>query len=200
MYRKPGDHAGRNGLSRWLTTVRPEVAQSKPSQLLAVAVFSFVFLWMPDIDLVFLEILHHRSALTHSLIPVAILSWFLREWGPGIGTGALLGTSIHLSADLVTPSMVGFAQVWLPEPWQISLGSCSYVWLFANAFAGFAAASIYARRSFGAKWSLPVVFACAILAGSLYGWINEQSVVSVLVIWLMAILALWPERRWANRA
>jgi hypothetical protein len=77
--------------------------------------FAYLFLWVPDIDLVLIGLLHHRSIVTHSLLPGLLFLLLGRSLGAAPVAGALVGLSVHLTSDMLSP-MVGFAQIWLPAP------------------------------------------------------------------------------------
>lgn len=93
------------------------------------------------LDFLLLDLLHHRSIVTHSVLPA--LAFILLGWRAGAApiAGALVGIAVHLSCDLLSP-MVGYGQIWLPEPYQIPLGPFSNLWLGLNAWLAF----IWARR------------------------------------------------------
>jgi hypothetical protein len=49
---------------------------SERSLLVKLAWFfsmAYVFLWVRDVDLIFIGILHHRSIITHSILPALLL-------------------------------------------------------------------------------------------------------------------------------
>lgn len=83
---------------------------------------------LPDLDL--LLPIGHRSALTHSLLPLA-LALFAKRWRP-VMAGLAIGIGLHLAADAFPNAMRGFATVKLPGIG--SLGSTtSYLWLGGQA-------------------------------------------------------------------
>ena len=93
-----------------------------------VAVAAYVFLWVPDLDLLLLPILHHRSIVTHSVLPcVVLLLLGPRYLGRETTAGALLGVSVHLSADMLTGGFldggpIGFGQKWVSLSHTAPLG------------------------------------------------------------------------------
>ena len=83
---------------------------------------------LPDMDLALG--LGHRSALLHSVLPVALAASDRRTWPLAAGLG--LGIGLHLSADLFPATMRGYATVKLPLFGSIGAGA-SYLWIAANA-------------------------------------------------------------------
>ena len=97
---------------------------------LAAIPLALLWLWvglrLPDIDQPLP--LDHRSALTHSVLP--LVPALLRRWTRPLAAGLALGLGVHLVADLFPESMTGFATVKLPLAG--SLEGWSYAWLGAN--------------------------------------------------------------------
>jgi hypothetical protein len=85
---------------------------------------------LPDLDLILP--LDHRSALTHSLLPIA-LAGATRHWRP-VAAGLAIGIGLHLAADSFPNAMRGFATVKLPFAGSIGAGA-SYAWLGIQAVA-----------------------------------------------------------------
>ncbi|UMA67326.1 hypothetical protein LVO79_21660 (plasmid) [Roseivivax marinus] len=121
--------------------VRSVAGRSSAAKTRLFLLMAYLFLWVPDLDFLQLDLLHHRSIVTHSVLSALVL--ILLGWRAGAApiAGALVGIAVHLSCDLRSP-MVGYGQIWLPEPYQIPLGPFSYLWLAANAFLAF----VWARR------------------------------------------------------
>ena len=170
-----------------------------PGQLGLFVLFAYLFLWVPDLDLAALPLLHHRSILTHSLLPGLFLLAFGRRLGAGPLAGGLVGLSVHLTCDMLSP-MTGFAQIWLPAPIKAPIGPLSYLWLAANAVVGFATASLVARLAFPKRFALPVVALGSIVTGITYGAVNEGSAISVIIVLVAVLLSLWPESYLRRRA
>lgn len=84
----------------------------------------------PDLDQLLL--LGHRSALTHSVLPVIAAAADRRFWPVAAGLG--LGLGLHLAADLFPNGMRGYATIKLPLFGSIGSGA-SYLWLGVNAAA-----------------------------------------------------------------
>jgi len=187
----------KQSLLRWLMAVPAVAGRTLPVRLALFVGFAYVFLWVPDIDLIFIGILHHRSIITHSLLPGLLFLLVGRSLGAAPVAGALVGLSVHLACDMLSP-MVGYAQIWLPAPYKTPLGPISYVWLGANALLGFMAASFIARIAFG-RFALAVVALTSVVTGVTYGWYNENSVLSVLVVLVMVAASLLPETWWRRR-
>jgi len=148
-----------------------------PGQALVLAVAAAVFLPAPDLDLWAIRLLHHRSILTHSVLLPFLVLWFLPGPGVAAASGAFLGVAVHLSADLLSPSH-GFGRIWLPEPFQVSLGRWSALWLMLNALAASWLAVALLPVGHGERLFVAGVGAVAALG---YGLRKERSVLSALV-------------------
>ncbi|HEX8447612.1 MAG TPA: hypothetical protein VF649_13490 [Sphingomonas sp.] len=97
----------------------------------ALALAAGAGLTLPDLDQ-HLPLLHHRSALTHGLLPA--LPALARRWLHPVAAGLALGLGFHLAADAFPAAMTGYATIKLPL--YGSLGGWSYLWLAVNALAG----------------------------------------------------------------
>lgn len=95
---------------------------------LAVVAAALAGTTLPDLDLALG--LGHRSALTHSMLPVAIAAADRRFWPVAAGLG--LGLGLHLAADLFPNGMRGYATIKLPLFGSIGPGA-SYLWIAVNA-------------------------------------------------------------------
>lgn len=180
----------------------PVVAgRSLPGRLALFLGCAYLFLWTPDIDLLFISVLHHRSIITHSLLPAMLFLFFGRSLGAAPVAGAFIGTSVHLACDLLSP-MTGFAQIWLPAPYKTPLGNFSYLWLLGNAVIGFAFASLIAGLVFPRRFALVLVATVACVTGATYGAMNEGSFLAVITVLVIVALSLFPEtyirRRWGS--
>ncbi len=150
----------------------------------------------PDLDLWLIRLLHHRSILTHSA------GWpFLVLWaGPRLGlseaqgaaaaAGAGLGVAVHMAADLLSPSR-GYGRIWWPEPFQVSLGRWSPLWLLANGVG--AAGAGFALLPAGLR---PAALAVGALAALGYGIRRERSGLAAAVA-LAVVGAGWVASGWA---
>lgn len=122
---------------------------SRPGAAALILVMSCVFARLPDIDQHLRALLHHRSILTHSILPPLLLLALRDERRRALAAGALAGTATHLAADAAGPA-VGYGQVWTPWPVTASLGGLSPLWLAGNAALGFGLALLNAERALGA--------------------------------------------------
>ncbi len=111
---------------------------------------------LPDLD--FALMLAHRSALTHSLLPVALLAAW--RGGRGIVPGLAIGVGIHLAADCFPNAMRGYATVKLPLAGSIG-GAASYVWLAVNALAAMAIGIFWQPRPVAVGWRIAALIGCA---------------------------------------
>lgn len=118
-----------------------------------------VGLGVPDLDL--LLPFGHRSALTHSVVPV--LAVMALAEGRRLATGAALGIGVHLSADSFPNAMTGFALVKLPFAGALSAAG-SYIWLGANAALALAIGVAAALRVLPRRVAIGVLG--AVMAGS----------------------------------
>lgn len=127
--------------------------------LLAVAVVlaAWAGTVFPDIDQPLA--LGHRSALTHSILPLAIARWRpLRATAAGLA----MGIGLHLSADLFPNAMIGFATVKLPLAGSIGW-QASYGWIALNAAAAFGIGGGLLGRLLPARPALAVIGAVALI-------------------------------------
>lgn len=170
-----------------------------PAKLGLFVLCAYLFLWVPDLDFALLPLLHHRSIITHSLLPGLLLLAFGRKLGAAPLAGGLVGLSVHLTCDMLSP-MTGFAQIWLPAPIKAPIGPLSYLWLAANAVVGFATASLVARIAFPKRFALPLVATGWVVTGVTYGALNEGSAASVMVVLVAVLVSLWPEAYFRRRA
>ncbi|MEZ8862708.1 hypothetical protein [Vibrio sp. 10N.247.311.51] len=129
----------------------------------------YVGLYLPDVDLKLMSILHHRSMLTHSIIlPMLLL---LHKPSRPLVAGLCIGVSIHLLADILSP-MRGFALIYIPVI-KKSIGDWqSLIWMVGNALVGL----WFAVRVFH-KYLVAIVFA---LTGLVYSIYNEQSLLAFI--------------------
>ncbi|MWD29664.1 hypothetical protein E0K89_019465 [Aquicoccus sp. SCR17] len=183
-------------------TVRSVAGRSPSAKAGLFLLMAYLFLWVPDLDLLLLGLLHHRSIVTHSVLPALLLIHLGRRAGAAPIAGALLGIAVHLSCDLLSP-MVGYGQIWLPEPYQIPLGPFSYLWLGANALLAFIWARRLAVRSLPDPYGSLLVATIGTITAVTYGWVNEETVSSVIVtlaIFLMSYVGpLLSSRRLAKK-
>lgn len=200
--------AARNAASDWLRWLKGKVTKAGSSlghvllKVLALAtvtaIGTLLFIGLPDIDLALLPVLHHRSIITHSVLPALLLLHLRTASGRAFAIGGLVGIAVHLSADLLSP-MVGFAQIWLPWPIKMPLGPLSYLWLAANAALAIALAVRVASKSSAPRATTSMVIAYACVPAIIYGVANEGSwVASMTAIGIIAAGATL-ELRYLNR-
>ncbi len=174
-----------------LDTFAAQLAQTAPGQVLILAGATVLFLPAPDVDLLAIRLLHHRSILTHSILLPALVLWFAPALGPAAAAGAFLGVAVHLAADLLSPAR-GYGRIWWPEPVQVSLGRWSRLWILLNALL----ASWLAVRVLPEAGHLrPVAAGVGVAAAAGYGLLRERSVLSMLVA-LVVVIAGQGVERW----
>lgn len=174
--------------------VRDVSNRSTAAKFLWFLSMAYIFLWVPDLDLLFVGILHHRSIVTHSILPALILLILGRRAGAAPIAGALIGLAVHLSCDMLSP-MVGFAQIWLPAPIKAPLGPLSYLWLFLNASVAFWIARQLAIKAFSLWTGYFLMFSVSVLTAFSYGFINEKSLWSVIITLVVFSISLLGTRR-----
>ncbi|EYD78045.1 hypothetical protein Rumeso_00382 [Rubellimicrobium mesophilum DSM 19309] len=163
---------------------------SAPGEVVVLVLAVAVALPAPDVDLWAIRLLHHRSILTHSVLLPLLVSWFLPELGPAAVAGVSLGVAVHLAADLLSPSH-GFGRVYWPEPFQVSLGRWSALWLMLNALgASWLAVAVLPA---GEAWRYLAAGVGAVAAVG-YGLRKERSVLSALVA--LGVVAAGHAPRW----
>ena len=171
-------------LARKVTDVAGRSPVAKIGLFLLMA---YLFLWVPDLDFLLLDLLHHRSIVTHSVLPALVFIFLGWRAGAAPIAGALVGIAVHLSCDLLSP-MIGFGQIWLPEPYKMPLGAFSYPWLAINALLAFIWAKRIVVRSLPAPYGDLLAAGTGVVTAVTYGWVNEQAVSAIIVT--LAILAL----------
>jgi hypothetical protein len=115
-------------------------ADDRRSALLLIAMFA-VGLGLPDLDQMLP--LAHRSALTHSALPLLLTA--LHPDGRRLMPGLALGIGVHLSADSFPNAMTGYATIKLPFAGSIGRVA-SYLWLGANALGCLAVGAMLTMR------------------------------------------------------
>lgn len=146
--------------------------------------------WFPDSDQKLMQVLHHRSIITHSVLLPLLLFSVLGGSFRWLAAPLFSAVGIHLSADLLSPS-IGYGAIWLPAPIKLSLGEFSKVWILTNIFLAF-------YFSYNSKLEIVQrsIFWATSLAGFSYGVQNEKSIISALVILFFAVsIGLWQQRR-----
>ena len=138
--------------------------------LLAIPFAALAGTTLPDLDLALG--LGHRSALTHSILPV-LVALARPGWRP-VATGLALGIGLHLSADVFPNTMRGYATVKFPGAGALKPGA-SYGWLAANALLSLAAGGLLlARSTTSGRAALVLAVVAALGVGYLYaadgGW------------------------------
>jgi hypothetical protein len=163
--------------------------RSTSAKMLWFVAMAYVFLWVPDIDLIFIGVLHHRSIITHSILPAVLLLLLGRRAGAAPLAGAMIGLAVHLSCDLLSPA-VGFGQIWLPAPIKAPIGPLTYPWLFANALSAFWIARWLAMKAFNVWAGYSVMLVVSVITALSYGVFNENSLLSSAVTLIVFSLSL----------
>lgn len=168
--------------------IRATAGRSTTAKVSLFILAAYVFLWVPDLDFLLLEVLHHRSIVTHSILPALVL--IVMGWKAGAApiAGALVGLAVHLSCDMLSP-MVGFAQIWLPEPIKMPLGPLSYLWLGLNALLAFIWSRRIAARTLPAPFGGILVAGTGIITAVSYGWLNEGAIWPITITMVIFLLS-----------
>lgn len=114
----------------------------------------------------------HRSALTHSLVPV-LVALARPRWWP-VAAGLALGVGLHLAADAFPNAMRGFALVKVPLFGALSAGE-SRLWLASQALGGLMLGTWLVAAKLARGWAVAVLAACAGVGASYWfvtdgGW------------------------------
>ena len=159
-----------------------------PIQIIAFAVAFCMYVFLPDVDLYLWPILHHRSIVTHSLLPLLLLLIFGRGVSAYLVMGAALGLAVHMAADAASPP-VGYGAVWLPFPFVISLGEGSRYWLLANALGGYLMAFSLMHRHLQVQH---LTFAASLSLGLALGYciFHDEGLIQTLLV-LVCGFAAW---------
>lgn len=167
-------------LLAWLIGRRSATAAARA---IATALAVAAGLTLPDIDQ-WLP-LAHRSALTHSVLPVLLV---LRA-GPGVAAGVALGMGFHLAADCFPASMVGYATVKLPFAGSIGSG-WSYVWLGVQSIACSLWGTWSLAREEPPAWALGVLAVSAAM-GVVYLWHDPGGWLALLLYGAAGLWVWW---------
>lgn len=152
----------------WLLAVAVANRWNGPAALGTAAVLAGIAgTTLPDLDL--LLPLNHRSAITHSLLPIA-LAGASRRWRP-VAAGLAIGIGLHLAADSFPNGMRGFATVKLPLGGSIG-ATASYVWLGAQAIVATATGAVLLAASVPGRAALVAAAALA-LTGIAYLFVTD---------------------------
>lgn len=139
--------------------------------------FLSIGLYFPDLDLLALPFLHHRSIITHSLLLPFIVEKVISRYFHGkfpvnfgyLASGLYAGFGFHLIADILSPA-VGFGAIWFPWPVKFNIGLFTYPWLIINGLYAF---SKCYNELIAHKLLFLVFFAAA---GLWYALVNEGAV------------------------
>lgn len=146
---------------------------------------------LPDLD--FTLMLAHRSALTHSVLPILLLA--ASRGGRAIAPGLAIGIGIHLAADCFPNAMRGYAMVKLPLAGSIGRDA-SYLWLAANALAAMATGIFWLARPVALGWRIASLIGCAAI-GVAYLFVTDGGWPALSIFGLAGWLAV--RRRRAAR-
>lgn len=147
-------------------------------ELIVLLMFGYLGLGFPDVDLLALPLLHHRSIITHSILLPAIFLVFRNAALRFGACGFVLGVSVHLAADVLS-SPTGFGMVWLPWPIKFPLGPLSLIWLAANAIVGLVWAKTILFK-LDKRAPIFVYTLLAVVLGPSYALLHEQSLIAFL--------------------
>jgi len=173
---------------------QPAAAGHTLATPLGYAFGAFIGLWLPDIDLVLLPLLHHRSILTHSILIPWLLARYARDRVPvEVIAGLYCGMAVHLAADVLSPA-TGFGMIWLPWPIKVSIGPLSPLWVAGMAFLALRFALGLCGIAVEKLIGIAVLFAVA------YAALHEQAIMPLVVFWAVLAGVLWMRRRKEQRS
>ncbi|WP_123689732.1 hypothetical protein [Allostella humosa] len=156
-------------------------------EIVVMILFATLGLGFPDIDHLFLSWLHHRSIVTHSvLIPLP----FLLARNEAVRAGAagfLVGVSIHLAADILSPAK-GFGTVWLPWPIKASLGPLSPMWIAANSGVAMVC-SLHAMQGLKLRHATGIFGLLSFGLAAAYATLHERKGMAFLAFLVVFVLA-----------
>lgn len=109
---------------------------------------------LPDLDL--LLPIGHRSALTHSLLPLA-LALVATRWR-SVMAGLAIGIGLHLAADTFPNAMRGYATVKLPGLGSLGVAG-SYAWLGVQALLATLAGAVLLAAALPVRLALVTAMA-----------------------------------------
>jgi len=179
---------------RQAEATQPAAADHTLATPLGYAIGAFIGLWLPDIDLILLPLLHHRSIITHSILIPWLMTRYARDHVPlEVIAGIYCGVAIHLSADVLSPA-VGFGQIWLPWPIKINIGVLSPLWVAGMAFLALRFALSLCGIAIGRLIGIAVLFALA------YAALHEQAFVPLVVFGVLMVVVLWLRRGQEQRS
>jgi hypothetical protein len=151
-------------------------------------------LWFPDIDLAVMPIFHHRSIITHSILLPGLLLLYTAHLVPAkhayakrvvaldTAAGFMMGTAIHLAADILSP-MRGFSLIYLPGI-RTSIGvELSYLWIGGNMLLGAYLSLKYAKGHGATLFILTLAIALA------YAVFNELAVAPFVITGIILTLS-----------
>ncbi len=142
-------------------------------------------LWLPDIDLALLPILHHRSIITHSVLIPWLLFLLFKNRVPLYGiAGLYAGIAIHLAADCLSAT-VGFGMIWTPWPFKVSLGPASPVWIAVNS-----ALAIWLSLKLAPQKKLWLIAGLCLVALA-YSLLNEMAMLPFVAFGLILSVVLF---------
>ena len=136
----------------------------------------FLGMFFPDVDQIFPYFGQHRSAITHSVLAVLILSWLAARHAAG---GLSAGTGLHLSADLFPNAWTGYATI--KVPFIGSIGLLSFVWIIVNALAAVYIAAYFIKFCWPRQGSRVVVSVGLLGTAYVYEITWEKSLLAMAV-------------------
>lgn len=143
---------------------------------------------LPDLDL--LLPIGHRSALTHSLLPLT-LALIATRWRP-VMAGLAIGIGLHLAADTFPNAMQGYATVKLPGLGSLGVTG-SYAWLGAQALVATLAGAVLLAAALPFRFALATAAALA-LVGIAYLFATDGGWPALAVYAAFGWLAVWRGR------
>ncbi len=190
---------------------KPKLKMNK-AHIVTLFVSLLAGLEIPDLDLILIFILGHRSIITHSIILPYLFYKFLTKDGKQnfldkyfskIFTsnkiksdfldfayiGFLIGIAIHLCADLFPKAYVGYALIKLP--FNISIGApLSIIWMFGNMFFALKIAFKKINEKKIDEKIKKYIFFGIIIVGIIY-IISDSNPISKITLMIISFPIIW---------
>ena len=194
------------------TLLRVMLSPMKKMYSIVLFVSLLAGLEFPDLDLILIFILDHRSIITHGiLIPFFLYRYLTKEGKQNLINkylskiltskkikneildyayiGFLIGIAIHLCADLFPKAYIGYALIKLP--FFISIGApLSILWMIGNIFFALKIAFKKLNEKDLEEKSKNLIFLAIMIIGIIY-LIIDSNFVSKITLMVISFPIIW---------